>query len=140
MNNKQIKQYVSQIVTWYAENIGGLLTLECKNIPESDLNCLAALMLSQDDDLAAEATGPDNPEFYRSLLPSMIRSLQTSKNGFESEEFRDVYNSAIRNYLIPQITQMINERLDDLNEDSGCHVKLVWNRATEKTMEIRSHG
>ena len=135
--SKQVRTMVNQLVDWYAERIDGIITLtSMKNIPESDYNNIAAMMLSQNDDLAAEASGPDNDEFYKSILPAMIKALKMPKNGFENEEFRDVYKSAIRSYVMPKIFGMITERLNELNEDNGCHTSLIWNRESEKVVEL----
>jgi hypothetical protein len=136
MRNNQIQIMVNQLVDWYAERKAGLLTLVIDQIPESDLNALVALILSKNDDLAAEASGPDNPEFFTAIMPAMIRALNMPKNGFESEYFRDVQISAIKNYLIPKISVLIADRLEELNEDTECHTSLIWDRAREKTIEM----
>ena len=138
MNSPQVQSMVSKLIDWYAESRAGLLALEVNAIPECDLDNVCAMMLSQDDDLAAEATGPDNPEFYTAILPALMQSLKMPKNGFESEHFRDVYNASIRSYLKPMITRMIDEKLEFINEDRVCHMSLIWDRGSEKTLEIAS--
>ena len=140
MESKQLNNMISQLVDWYAHYEDGLLQLNIFNIPESDLNNLSALMISQDDDLAAEACGPDNPEWEKSMHPALIRTMQSQKNGYTMEDFHDVWTAGVRNYLMPRITRLIEERLESLNEHSGCHVSLVWDRGSEKVIEIRPHG
>ena len=137
--NNQIKFLVSQLIEWYSESDSDGIYVDLDIIPESDLDNLCAMILSQDDELAAEATGPDNPEFYTAILPSMIRALKMPKNGFENEEFRDVQIASIRHYLKPRIFKMINERLEEIKGDKECHLSLIWDRKSEKVIEIRSH-
>ena len=83
-------------------------------------------------------TGPDNPEFQTAMVPALLRSLMMPKNGFESEYFQDAYNASIRSYLRPRIAAMLEEKLEFLNEDRVCHTSLIWDRASEKVVEIRS--
>jgi hypothetical protein len=138
MNSPQITALVHQLINWYGSRQYGMISVDVDKIPEADLNNLCAIMLSQDDDLASEATGPDNPDFYKAMLPAVVRSLMMPKSGFESEDFRDVYNSGIRAYLKPRITAMIEEKLEFMNEDRVCHTSLIWDRVSEKTLEIAS--
>lgn len=139
--SNQIKTFVTQLVDWYAtRRIDGRLSLHQDQIPETDLDNLCALMLSQDDMLSAEAIGPDNPDFYKAIVPAVFKSLMVPKNGFVNEEFRDVMCSSIRSYLFPHIEKLIDDQLEFVNEDTACHTSLIWDRASEKTIEIRSHG
>lgn len=136
MNSPQVKSLITQLIDWYGIRKSGLLSLDVVAIPEHDINNLCALILSQDDDLATEAAGPDNPEFYTAILPAMLRALQMPKNGFENEEFRNVQTSAIRNYLMTRIGALIEKALEELNEDRVCHVSLIWDRGSEKALEM----
>jgi hypothetical protein len=138
MKSPQVTALVQQLINWYGSRQYGMISVDVDKIPEADLNNLCAIMLSQDDDLAAEASGPDNPEFYKAMLPSVILSLMMPKSGFESEDFRDVYNASIRAYLKPRITAMIEEKLEFINEDKVCHTSLIWDRTREKVVEIAS--
>jgi hypothetical protein len=136
----QINNLINDLVSWYAtsSNTDRQLKLYVSDIPEQDLNNLAGLIISQDDDYAAESTGFDNDDFQRSMLPALITALRGKKNGYTSEEFRDIWTSGVRSYLMPVMQKMIDEVIDDLNGEQGCHIKLVWDRKAEKTMEIRS--
>lgn len=141
MESRQVGDMVHQLVDWYAKtNRAGMYELDSRDIPENDLNNLTALMLSQDDMLASEATGPDNPEWEKSMQPALIRTLKTQKNGYAMEEFHDVWTSGVRAYLMTYIDHLVEERLQELNEDRACHTSLIWDRASEKVVEIRSHG
>ncbi len=133
-----IQTMVNSIVDWYADRENGLLTLDVANIPESDLNNLSATMIAADDMLAAEATGPDNQEWYGSMLPALIRTMQSQKTGYSTEEFHDVWTSSVRNYLMPRIEKLIAKRLEELNEDTECHMSLIWDRAKEKVIEMQN--
>lgn len=138
MNSPQVKKMVATLVDWYATRDTGLLVLDPKDIPESDLNNLAGLILSQDDMRASEANGPDNDDWDKSMLPALIRTMQHQKNGYNMEEFHDIWTAGVRNYLMPVIKKMIAERLECLNEDMECHMSLIWDRASEKVIEIES--
>jgi len=136
----QVNQMIAKIIDWYAVDINGIRTLDPHDIPENDINNLTALILSQDDWLSSEANGPDNPEWERSMLPALLKTMQTQKNGYSMEEFHDVWTSGVRAYVMKTIAEMIDEALEVLNEDKVCHTSLIWDRASEKTVEIRSHG
>lgn len=136
MDSTQVKHMVNDLVDWYAEIKNGLLTLNVSSIPETDLNNLAGLILSQDDWASSEANGADNPEWEKSMLPALIKTMRTQKTGYSMEEFHDVWTSGVRSYVMPAIERMIEEELEYRNGDSGCHTRLVWDRATERTIEV----
>ncbi len=67
-------------------------------------------------------------------------SLRFAKSGYTMEEFHDVWTSGVRAYLMPQITRLLDERIETLNEDRECHTSLIWDRAREIAVEVRSAG
>lgn len=137
--SNQINIMVSQIVDWYAKRQrDGMLTLNLNDVPEHDINNLCALMLSQDDDLAAESVGADNPEFFKAIIPAIFKIMVMPRGGFENEEFRDVMCSSIRAYLRPRIEAMIESKLEYVNEDNGCHTSLIWDHVHERAIEVGS--
>lgn len=137
MNNR-IQYMVSQLVDWYATQCDGLLVLDYDSIPKSDLDKLCAIMLYRDDDLFSEAAGPDNPEWEKSMKPALIESLQDDY--FSLMDFPDIWKAGIRFYLKSRICKMIDERLEFINGDSGCHTSLIWDRERERAVEVRSLG
>jgi hypothetical protein len=143
MNSKQVNLFVNDLIGWFGTSDDQhVVTLDAYKIPETELNELAALIMSQDDMLASEATGPDNPEWEKAMLPALYRSMNISNTNPSpcfAEEFHDVWTSGVRAYLMPYIEEMINNQLEVLNEDMGCHTSLIWDRASERTVEIRSH-
>lgn len=136
--SNQIKEMVGKIISWYAVRKRGLIALDPYDIPENDLNNLAALILSQDDNLSSESNGPDNTEWEKSMLPALIRTMKTQKTGYSMEEFHDVWTSGVRSYAMPIISRLIDESLKEINEDRTCHTSLTWDRTSEKVIEIRS--
>ena len=139
IDSAQVRSCVSSLVDWYAERASnGLLTLDVPNIPESDINNLAGLILAQDTMLAGESTSADNPDWEKSMLPALIRSMRSQKTGYTTEEFHDIWTAGVRNYLMPYMNRMIEECLQDLNGDRECLMEQVYDRATEKVIEIRS--
>lgn len=139
MYSLQIKKAVQQIITWYADTRGGLALLDVNNIPENDLNNLCSLILSQNDDLAAEAAGPDNPEWERTMMPALVNTLRSTYG--TPTELNDIWTAGIRAYLMPVIQRLLEDELLIINEDTECHMSLIWDRVSERTVEVRqSHG
>lgn len=131
-----IRNTVNGIVDWYSEKEKGLVVLDIQKIPEHDLNALAALILADDPMLASEASGPDNPEWEKSMESALIRTLQKPRDQYVMEEFHDIWTSGVRHYLMPRMKRMIDDRLEELNEDMECNIRLVWNRREEKVLEV----
>lgn len=140
--SKQIRDLVHDIVNWYAtySRADGFYVLNMSDIPETDLNNLAGLIVSQSDDYASEATGFDNDDFERAMRPALVKAMRGKKDGYSMEEFHDAWISGVRNYLMPCMTKLVEEALDDFNGEKGCTTELAWDRRSEKVIEIRSHG
>lgn len=138
--SRQIRLMVQDIVNWYAtySRDDRCFVLNVSDIPENDLNNLAGLIISQSDDYASEATGFDNADFERSMRPALVVAMRKQKNGYLMEVFHDAWVSGVRSYLIPCMTKLIDSALEDFNGEKGCNMELVYDRATEKVIEIRS--
>lgn len=141
MNSKQVNLFVNDLIGWFGTSDDRhVITLDAYKIPETELNALAALIMSQDDMLASEATGPDNPEWEKAMLPALHRTMRmsnTNPNPCFAEEFHDVWTSGVRAYLMPYIERIINDQLEILNEDKECHESLIWDWVNERTVEVR---
>jgi hypothetical protein len=141
-DSKQIKSLVHDMVNWYAtySRTDGFYVLNVFDIPEVDLNNLAGLIISQSDDYAAEAIGFDNDDFDRHMRSSLVKAMCGKKDSDSMEEFHDTWVSGVRGYLMPCMTRLIEDALDDFNGEQGCTSELAWDRGTERTIEIRHHG
>lgn len=136
--DRQITEIADRIVDWYAthDRMTGVWSINIHDIPESDINQLAGIMLSKDDDLAAQATGPDNDEWEKAMLPALTRALLSGRPPAEQEDFNDVWMSGIRAYLKDIMQRVLDQRLKFIKEDEECYTGLVWDRTAEKTLEM----
>lgn len=140
--DRQVREIADQLVDWYKhhDSVAGMWVIDTHDIPESDLNQLAGMILSKDDGLSAEATGPDNPEWESAMLPALIRAMRSGQPPASQEHFNDVWMSGIRAYLRPMMQRILDERLETIMEDSQCYSTHVMDRNTGVVTEIRWNG
>jgi hypothetical protein len=137
--DRQIAEIADRIVDQYAtrDRMTGVWWIDTHDIPDSDLNQLAGMMIAKDDDLAAQATGPDNDEWEKAMMPALTRALLSGRPPAEHEDFNDIWMSGVRAYLRGHMADLLTERLEWIKEDDQCHEILVWDRASEKVVELR---
>lgn len=140
--DRQVKDIADRLVELYSkrDRMTGVIAIDTYDIPESDLNQLAGMMLSKDDDLAAQATGPDNDEWEKAMLPALTRALLSGRPPAEQEDFNDVWMSGVRAYLKDSMQYLLNDRLDFIMEDVQCYSELVFDRNTGRVGEITRIG
>ena len=137
--DRQVTDIADRFVELYSkrDSMTGVWSIDTYDIPENDLNQLAGMMLSKDDDLSAQATGPDNDEWEKAMMPALTRALLSGRPPAEHEDFNDVWMSGVRAYLKDSMQHVLDQRLEFIREDDQCYTTLVWDRASERTMEVR---
>ena len=140
--DRQVTDIADRFVELYAkrDSMTGVWSIDTYDIPEYDLNHLAGMMLSKDDDLASQATGPDNDEWEKAMMPALTRALLSGRPPAEQEDFNDVWMSGVRAYLRDSMQHVLDERLDFIKEDDQCYTTMVWDRGNERACEITQIG
>lgn len=138
----ELSTLMREIVNLYAkfDKSTGSYGLEIHQIPNVALDEAVALLMS-DEDIAAEATGPDNPEWEKTIQPLMYRSF---KNGLidtdVKTEIADAWTHGIRSYMTRYITPHLDNAITDLNAERGCIEELAWCPANETAYVKRWPG
>lgn len=109
---------LDKIIHNYAtlDKLDGFFDLAIDDIPDFDLYELSALLMS-DDEYASESTGPDNPQFYRSMMPSLISHMKDISNQDKAIEFVNAWRDGIAKYHRECIQDVLVERLDEYNQE-----------------------
>lgn len=136
--NKQIQLQLCDIVSAYAsyDSLSECYVLDVRRIPDHDIDPLCALLLS-DPDIAAEATGPDNPAWEKTMLPALARRFYDSKKDYVKEEVESEWTNGVRGYLLRYIEPVLIDVLRDYNCDHGCVSEVVYDRDRGLTYEKR---
>lgn len=122
--------FADYLVHHYARfsRLDGCYVLNMDRIPCFDLDKLAAMMIAESADLASEVNGCDNPAFEKTMLPSLLSFFNNSSSKDEQIEFVDAWKKGVVSYLMPQIEDMLKEKVSEYNverdhigrEDPGC--------------------
>lgn len=139
---KELSKLIKEIVNLYAkfDNQSGQYTLSINKIPEVALDPVVAMLMS-DEDIAAEATGPDNPEWEKTIQPLMYRSFANGliDNDIKTE-IADAWTHGIRSYMTRYITPHLDNALAELNAERGFVEELAWCPANETAYVKRWQG
>lgn len=94
--------------------------LDINDIGNDELSELAMMILSKDDLLASEATGPDNPAWDKTMMPVLYEAMKHVNEELLQHSFAIAYRNGVIDYLRPRIEKLFNEQLEILNEDYQC--------------------
>jgi hypothetical protein len=117
--------------------VAGCYTFDKEDEPGQSLVELAESMLADDEGFAAEATGPDNPSYYTLMMPALRKYLRKSYDEDRRIEFMSAWKSGVVDYCRRSMMKLLDERLEAYNEEKGCHTSLIWDRVSERTVEVR---
>jgi hypothetical protein len=126
--NKHVKSFARECVSHYAtpDKSDNLYTLTVQDLPDFIQNEFAAIIMSNDNAYACEATGPDNQHWESRMLPALTRYLKNSTDKDEASEFNKVWRDCVTSYCESTMQSLIDEALQDYNDDGGYAVK-DWN-------------
>jgi hypothetical protein len=134
--NAKLNAVIREIVDTYANDI--LLQLDTdiiiNSIPNVDIDRAVAVLIS-DPDIAAEATGPDNPAWERYMLPALYRRFKTPNRSYVDMELSEEWTNGVRDYLLRYITPALENEIAELKRYNGLAMQLAYNRAKEITVE-----
>jgi hypothetical protein len=122
--SKNVKHLVNDIVSHYAKycSVNKQYYLSIDNVPDFDLQELAALIMSEDESLASEATGLDNPDYIKKMLPALNKFLKKSTDKDEQIEFISAWKEGVISYFkrFNIISDLLEESIYQMNCNL-CH-------------------
>ncbi len=119
--SKETIRFVDSLVHSYAklDSLDKCFSIDIYDIPDFDLHELSALLISQDDSLANESTGADNPFYEKNMLPALIKYMSNTTNKEMESEFNKAWRDGISAYHNLIIVGLLDERLTEYNYDQG---------------------
>ncbi len=110
-NSKEIINFIQTLVADYSiySRYDDCYLLPVLNIPDFHLNKLSALFMIQDESLASEANGFDNPAYEKSMLPALLSYMQNSTDKDEEIEFNKAWREGVTSYFLNTIQKMIDK-------------------------------
>lgn len=127
--NQQLRNFAQDCVSHYAKfnSSDGFYSLNIYDLPDFVQHEFAAMIMSDDNALASEATGPDNKHWESKMLPALTRYLKHSTNKDEAIEFKNIWRDCVADYMSNHIQELLDEAIHDYNDDEDCTVK-NWNQ------------
>lgn len=127
---------IRDLVNLYADYmlVAKDVTEAIDSIPQIDIDRIVAVLLA-DADIAAEATGPDNPAWERYMLPALYRRFKTPGKSYVDMELTEEWTNGVRDYLMRYITPVLEVEITELRRSAGRETELVYDRAKEITVE-----
>src|ERR1700679_2184730 len=74
-------------------------SLEANDLPDFVQSEFAAILMSDDNEWAVEATGPDNKHWETKMLPALIKFLKNSTDQDEALEFNNIWRECVTDYM-----------------------------------------
>lgn len=120
-----LKSFVKDCVHHYAkfDSSDEFYSLDVQDLPDFVQNEFAAVIMSDDNAIAAEATGPDNKHWDSRMLPALTKYLRNSTDKDEEIEFRTVWRDCVTDYFTGHMQHLLDECVDNYNNDEGYTIK-----------------
>jgi hypothetical protein len=115
--------FVRNLVLKYAEwdELDERFALDILDLPDFEIDTLVSFLLKEND----EATGCDNPQYEKKMMPALHRYLMNSHDRDAEIRFAQEWKEGIVSYFEKDIQTMIDEacdqRLAEQLIDSGCY-------------------
>lgn len=92
-----------------------LYVLPIEEIPEHEFFELVSVIICENEYASYEATGPDNPEYERTMRPALIKLMKNSYCKETGKDFLDTWIEGITKYLAPTLHDLLDKRLEAFN-------------------------
>ena len=87
------------------------------DIEDVDLYKLSSLIMSDDSDVAAEATSPNNPHYQTKMLPALLNYMRNTVDKDNLYSYTKEWSRGTAEYCEPFIQQLLESRLQEYNYD-----------------------
>lgn len=114
--NNQVQSFAKECVSHYAkfDKLDGFYSLDIHQLPEFVQNEFAAIIMSDDNMWASEATGPDNKHWHSKMLPALTRYLKNSTNQDEAIEFHNTWRDCVTDYVSDKMQELVDDSISDV--------------------------
>lgn len=112
----QVQSFARECVSHYAkyDKMDGFYSLNVQDLPDFVQNEFAAVIMSDDNTWANEATGPDNKHWETKMLPALTRHLKNSTDTDEAIEFNKIWRDCVTDYMNNKMQELVNNLIPDL--------------------------
>lgn len=109
----QVRSFARECITHYGryDDSYRIFHLNTDELPDFVQNEFASIIMSDDNEWAAEATGPDNPHWETKMLPALTRYLKNSTDKDEAIEFNTIWRDCITDYLHNKMQELLDEAI-----------------------------
>jgi type IV secretory pathway VirB4 component len=109
----QLRSFAEECVSNYAkyDKSDNSYSLELEELPDFVKHEFASIIMSDDNAWASEATGPDNKNWEKKMLPALTRYLKNSTDRDEAIEFNNTWRDCVSSYMNDKMQELINDSL-----------------------------
>lgn len=117
------KQYADMIVRAHARfsPLDGFFNLHVDDVPDYELAKFTSILMSENEDMAWEATGPDNPLYEGSMLPKLQHFLSNMFDIDSREDFLKSWQEGMTHYFKKRMSALLESSLENYNIDFKDH-------------------
>ena len=114
--NNQLQSFAKECVSHYAkfDQMNGFYSLSIDELPDFVQHEFAAMIMSDDNAWATEATGPDNKHWESKMLPALTRYLRNSTNQDEAIEFNNIWRDCVTDYMNHKMQELLDTYIPDV--------------------------
>lgn len=119
--SKETLKFSDYLVYHYAKynELDDRCELSLLDIPDFDLHEFTSLLMSENDSVAYEATGPDNIHYEKYMLPSLVKFLQNTMEKDNEKQFLTTWKEGTTKYFENTMEKLLANSLDVYNNDHG---------------------
>ena len=112
----QLRSFTNECVSHYAkfDRLDGVYTLNVDDLPDFVQNEFAAIIMSDNNAYAIEATGPDNRHWETRMLPALTRYLRNSTDKDEQYEFNTIWRDCVTDYVSNKMQALVDDSIPEV--------------------------
>jgi hypothetical protein len=121
----QLKIFVRECVSHYAtcNEKDGFYSLDIYDLPDFVQHEFAAIIMTDDNAWATEATGPDNKQWESKMLPALTRYLKDTTHKDEEIEFNHIWRECVTSYCHEKMQSLLDDGLQEYNSKTSRIIK-----------------
>lgn len=127
--SKQTLSFAKDLVSYYSkfDKYSQAYTVSLDDIPDFDIHAFSTFIMLEDEMVGAEATGPDNPAYEKTMMPALLRYMKNTTDRDEEIEFTKAWRDGIASYFNKSMQELLDElcvdRTHDEFNDAGLYAR-----------------